>query len=52
MADTITCYNEDEKCSDCGESPVTVKHWGSLTNYEMKSFCSSCFKKKDENMQQ
>jgi hypothetical protein len=48
MADTIHVYLENEKCDDCGNSPVTFQHWGSLTNYEMKKICKDCMKKRAE----
>jgi hypothetical protein len=48
MADTLRCYNENEKCDDCGSTPVTFKHWGPLTNNEFKSLCDECWKKRIE----
>lgn len=44
MVDTLTCYNENEKCEDCNTSPVTIQHWGELTNNELKKLCNSCLK--------
>jgi hypothetical protein len=51
MADTLNCYNENEKCEDCNNAPVTIQHWGELTNNELKKLCTSCLKKREEKLQ-
>jgi len=50
MADTIICFNENEKCQDCNENPVTIQHWGPITNNEFKKLCKSCFNKREEKI--
>lgn len=50
MADTIICFNENEKCQDCNENPVTIQHWGPITNNEFKKLCNSCFKKREREL--
>jgi len=47
MADTIICFNENEKCQDCN---VTIQHWGPITNNEFKKLCKSCFNKREEKI--
>jgi len=51
----INCWNENEKCDDCGTSPVQFIEFDNFDDEKTKRYCIECFSKmqkkeiKDEN---
>jgi len=44
----INCWNEDEQCDDCGNSPVQFIEFDNFDD-KVKRYCVECFAKIQKN---
>lgn len=50
MLVNIIDFDDNEKCEDCNNLPVSTIHKGIITDHQIKKLCYPCFKKREQSI--